>query len=239
MARNNAANESWETESGLLEEYELTVEEAFFGEVEDSDTGRLYLFLRGTAVDDEDEEYEDWEDRYSTGKNWEVVDGGQGVEKLSGRQKFHNGTGMGVLIEALSSIDDDTTKLLQERGNPTDASMFVGLVLSQERTFIRDIDTDDGPFPWHLPLPQSVAEAGGSKKGRAAKPKRTRPAANNNGLRTEIIEFAEQFKPDEHDTFVDEVLDPEVFDLAEKIIADPELHADVLDDEGEIWTEAH
>jgi hypothetical protein len=103
---------------------------------------------------------------------------------------------------------------------------------------------DDGEeVVWNLNLPTAMkvpkkkkAKAkGGKGKADRSTTKKVKPS----GLQAEIAKFAAQFNEDEHDEFVDQVLDEDVFENANKIMDDDELHADVLDPDSELWANAH
>lgn len=236
---------SWDTESGLLDDFDFEVEEAWFGEDEEADSndGRIFLFLRGTAVDDEGEEHEEHRERYSTGKNWEAVDDGAEVENATGKNRFNQNAGLGRLINALVALGDDEAAFLQKRGQAYEASTFDGLSLHMENMEVSRWTNDDGEevtwnlnLPTAMTLPKKKAKKGG--KGKASR-SGTKKAKKPSGLQAEIAEFAAQFNEDEHDEFVDQILDEDVFENANKIMDDDELHAEVLDPDSDLWADAH
>lgn len=238
--------DAWSTETGLLDDYDFDVEEVWFGEDEESDNadGRIFLFLVGTATDDEGEEHEEHRVRYSTGKNWEVVEDGAEVENAAGRHRFNRNSGLGRLIDALVGLGDDEAAFLQSKGDPTQAATFDGLKMHMEARVVSKWTNDDGEeVEWSLELPTSLAtekpkkgKKGGKGKASRSESKKPRKAS---GLRAEIIEFAGEFQDDEHDEFVDQVLDEEIFDRAGEIMDDDELHAEVLDPDSDLWGKAH
>ncbi len=244
---------SWDTESGLLDNYDFEVEEAWFGldeEADDSDDERIFLFLRGTAEDEEGEEHEEHRERYSTGKNWEVVEDGTEVENASGKKRFNENAGLGRLINALVALGEDEAEYLASRGESYEASTFEGLKMHMEGRVVSKWTNDDGDeVEWRLNLPTSIKmktkKKKSSKKGGKGKAKRspakkkTSKKDSDSGLRAEIVTFAEQFKEDEHDEFVSQVLDSDVFENADSIEDDDELHAEVLDPDSNLWSEAH
>jgi len=242
--------DSWgdATESGLLDNYELEVDDPWFGLNEESETDeRIFLWLRGTAVDDEGEEHEEFTERYSIGKGWEVVDGGKAVEKLSGKPRFNRNSGMGRFLDTLIGLDDkDLTAALRDGGETYEASTYKGLKLHQERREVnRFTDRETGEeVVVEMALPTSASFAKATKKRAAKKEaapsRRRKPKADDDdGLRAELVAFAkEEFEDDEHDEFVSNVLDDSVFSRADEITANDELNADVLNPEGSIWTEA-
>lgn len=246
--------DSWATDTGLLDDYDITVDEAWFGEDEEGDDGRIFLFLRGTAVTDDGEEHEDHTERYSTGKNWEVVEDGDEVENATGRQRFNQNAGLGRLINALVGLGEDEAEFLSKRGDTFQAKTYRGLTMHMKGRVVSKWKNDDGDeVEWSLNLPTSIemksAKAAKGGKGKAsrsddtkapAKPKATAKGKGKaKGLRAAILEFAEQFEADEHDEFVDQILDEDVFEKAQDILDDDELHADVLDPDSDLWTENH
>ena len=241
---------SWDTESGLLDDYDFVVKETWFGEDEESDNqdGRIFLFLRGEAFEDGELSDDEHRERYSTGKNWEVVEDGEEVENATGKNRFNQNAGVGRLINALVAIDD-VAEALKDKGNAFEAETFNGLNMHMERKIVsRWTDSDTGEeLEWALALPTSVelkskkskskkskGKKGGSGKASRAKGKGTKPS-----LRSDIIDFAGEFDEDEHDEFVDQVLDDSLFERAEEIQDDDELHAEVLDADSKLWAKAH
>ena len=235
---------SWETTSGLLEEYTFKVKESWFGPNEDSDRDaeKIYLNLRGEATVDGELVEEEHTERYSTGKNWEVVEDGAEVENATGKNKFNENTGIGRLINAMVSCgdDDEVAKYLQSKGEAYEANTFNGLNMDMERMLASEFETDDGEtVRWFLSLPvdikiksKKVKKDGSGKAGRAK-------GKDISSLRSDIIEFAKEFGEEEHDAFVDQILDDDVFADASKIEEDDELHAEVLDPDSKLWAVAH
>ena len=244
---------SWDTESGLLDDFDFEVEEAWFGEDEEADSndGRVFLFLRGTATDDDGEEHEEHRERYSTGKNWEAVDDGAEAENATGKNRFNENAGLGRLINALVGLGDAEAAFLSKRGQAYEAATFDGLEMHMNSKLVSKWQNDDqvGTDEWNtwtLTLPTELtmpkpkkAKGGKGKASRSATKKVKKTASKPSGLQAEIIEFAKQFKEDEHDEFVDQVLDEDVFENANKIMDDDELHAEVLDPDSDLWANAH
>lgn len=255
---------SWDTESGLLDDFDFEVDDAWFGEDEESDNndGRIFLFLRGEATDDEGEVYEDHRERYSTGKNWEVVDDGAEVENAGGKTRFNQNAGIGRLINALVALGDDVAEYLQGRGAAFEAATFEGLNMHMDNKVVSKWTNDDGEeVEWRLNLPSELTipkpkkgkkKGGGkgkagrgkvedkkaSKASKTTKSKKSKKSSTSS-LRSEVAEFASQFDKDEYDTFLDEVLDSDVFPNADQILDDDDLHADVLDEDSDLWKDAH
>ncbi len=241
--------ESWETTSGLLDDFTLNVAEAWFGEDEENDDERIYLFLRGLAIDNDSEdatEEEDYRERFRVGTNWEVVDKGGAVENATGKPKFNKNSGVGRLIRSMVA-DGATAEALAERGDATEAATYVGLTLHLVRIEQTPFENDDGDkVEWNILSAVEVEfskkakpKGKGKGKGKGGSGKADKGEdSKGKGLKKTVIVFAGQFGDDEHITFVEQVLDAETFPAAPDIEDDDELHADILDDEGKVWTKA-
>lgn len=245
-----AEKTSWDTESGLLDEFRFEVSETWFGidEEVDDPTDKVYLFLRGAAFDEDGELVDDeHRERYSTGKNWEVVEDGTEVENATGKNRFNQNAGIGRLINALVALGGDVAKALAKRGDAYEAATFNGITMEMERKLVSKWKGDDGEdLEWYLSLPNSVefpkakGKKSKSKKGGSGKASRAKGKGSKKpSLRSDIIDFAAEFDEDEHDDFVDQVLDDSVFARAEEIQEDDELHAEVLDADSKLWAKAH
>ena len=239
-----AEKTSWDTESGLLDDYDFVVKESWFGtddEVDNPDD-RIFLFLRGEAYEDGELSDDEHRERFSTGKNWEVVEDGAEVENATGKNRFNQNAGVGRFINALVAIDG-VAKALAAKGEAYEAATFNGLNMHMERKIVsRWTDSDTGEeLEWALALPTSVEVKAKSKsrKGGSGKAGRAKGKGKTPSLRSDIIEFAAEFEDDEHDDFVDQVLDDDVFARAEEIQDDDELHAEVLDADSKLWAKAH
>jgi hypothetical protein len=241
---------SWDTESGLLDDYDFAVKETWFGtddEAENADD-RIFLFLRGEAYEDGELVDDEHRERYSTGKNWEVVEDGAEVENATGKNRFNQNAGVGRLINTLVQ-DGAVAKALAKKGEAYEAATFNGLNMHMERkTVSKWTDNDTGEeLEWVLALPTSMdlkpAKAKKSKgkkgKGGSGKASKAKGKGSTPSLRSDILEFAAEFEEDEHDDFVDQVLDDDVFARAEEITEDDELHAEVLDADSKLWAKAH
>lgn len=241
------AKSSWDTTSGLLDEFRFNVKEVWFGPNEDSerDDERIFANLRGEAFVDGELEDDEHVERYSVGSNWEVVEDGAEVENATGKNQFNRNTGLGRLINALVALGEDEAEFLADRGEAYEASTFDGLVMEMERKLVSTFTSDDGEeVEWYLALPVALdlkpkKKGKKSKKGGSGKASRAKGKGSKPSLRSDIIDFASEFDEDEHDDFVDQVLDDEVFARADEIAEDDELHAEVLDADSKLWAKAH
>lgn len=169
---------SWGTESGLLDHCVGTVDRAWFSVNLESTfpdpKPRLHLELVNIE-NDEGVDLDTFEIRLGTGKDWEIVDDGQAVEDRSGRRnrKFHKMTGLGRVIDlVVKNADghfDGCLEDLIERGDPTQAHVWVGMRFEWER---QEFPLDNGDsYDLMLPVRYLGVEdgAGDGKKGKKGK----------------------------------------------------------------------
>jgi hypothetical protein len=248
--------DTWGTESGILDDFDFIAKEAWFGPNPESDyPDRIYLHLRGPAYIGGDLVDEEYEIRYATGDNWEVVAGGASVAHASGAVKFKRMTAAGTLVDriiALCAEDKALDKALDSRDNPTDAATYVGLafhfeavtekytdrVTKEERSFTRQLPTA------YLP---DLSEGGKAKAKPAAKAS-AKPAAkaaskgealSGPALRRAVKKYAAEYAEDDFTTFVDEVFDVKNFAHAEAIAEDDAIKEWILDETDGCWAEVH
>ena len=139
-----------------MDDFDLEVADAWFGEDEEADGDRIYLFLRGPAVSDDDEE-EEYRERFGTGKNWEAVEGGAVAEKATGKNNFDKRSGVGRLIRSFAELGDDVVDALVDRGDANEASTYVGLTIHFVREVVSTWTDDDGDkVEWEMPLATAV-----------------------------------------------------------------------------------
>lgn len=240
---------SWKTDSGLLDDFDFDVEEAWFGK---SEEGRASLHLRGEARQDDGEGNmvvvdEEHELRYSLGDGWEPAKGGSEVQHSAGKTTFNQNAGIGRLINSIVGLGDDVIEEMSSRGETYEAETWTGLSfhIEREKFSFRDRETDE-KIEFEVPLvtdflgtidveDKAPAKKAPTKKKSAAKKSGARGGKKkgNAALRKAIIEFGVDYE--DHASFVEDVFDEDEFDRAEDLQADEELSADVLDEEGEIW----
>ena len=138
-----ADKKSFELDSGLLDNYEVVVENAEFGYREVYRGGEVPLLILYCASPDT----ETREELFSIGNGWEVAGGGERVE---GRPTFLASSWMGRLIVRCNELDmpgfdggDDGSVLdfIADRGDAQDAHIWVGLKFKMHR---EDVDFGEG-----------------------------------------------------------------------------------------------
>lgn len=269
-------SDAWKTGSGLLDEYEMTLDEVWFGKDKNYQDGKALLFrIRGEAIVDGEVVDEEKENFYSVGDGWDTDDGGETASHGSGKNTVNKNSNFGKFIDAVVAQGDDVLKVIAERGDPTEAATWQGLTFRFERKEYQYTDRKTGEkreYGVELPVeflgdtneeeapkkkaPAKKAKKSASKTKAKAKaepaddedeaeeeaPKKSRRKSkkaetnDNSALRAVVVAFAEEYE--DHADFMADVLDPDEFDQAEELQADEELLNDVLDEDGEIWTES-
>lgn len=274
------AGDSWETTSGLIDEYILTLEEVWFSKPPNYMEGKqTVLQVRGEAVDPEDEDEvldDEKENFYSLGDGWEPDDGGESATHGAGKTKLNENSSMGKLIRAVVGLGDDVIAELKSRGETTEASTWRGLRFRFERTEFKFKDRKTGEereYFVDLPVeflgidedvdtgkktkPKSKTKTSTKTSGKSSGTRRTKksedeeeaseapkrrrrkaepkdePEEADDDLRDEVIQFAAQWE--DHDAFMETVLDPDEFDRAEDVQGDEELLNEVLDPDSDLW----
>lgn len=242
-----SGRETLEQASGLLDDFTLTVEEAWFGtdDMAEFNPDRIYLFLRGPAEVDGEVVEEEYRERYSIGNGWEVVEEGRAIEHGSGKNKPRRGSGHGWLVAHVVSAFEEDKDTLYDRVDEfgtNEAGFWEGLVLTMERKVVSRFRNNDGEMQdYELPVPTAVEVAGGKSKAKAKGKSKAKSSGKAKGddpeqkLRKKLAKLAAKFDEDEHDEFVDTALE----DFGDALEEYDELHAEVLDEDGELWTEAH
>lgn len=137
---------SWKTSSGKLDDFDMTIEDAFFGTDPNYRKGTATVFIvRGAAeIDGEvvDDEYKMF---YSVGEGWEAHKGGRALVHGSGKESVNRSSNMGKLIDAVAGLGDEVIEELMERGEATEADTWEGLRFHfQNKTYpIKDSETGE------------------------------------------------------------------------------------------------
>ena len=134
-------NNEWGTETGLLDEFEATVDAAYFGTDErymEGTVPMLHLELFNIEAD-ADNVPDTIIEKFSVGNGWEVIEGGAAVARIDGneRRKFNNRSKYGMVIDAVMKNEDGAFdglfEVLAERGSPKTAGIWKGLRFKFER----------------------------------------------------------------------------------------------------------
>ena len=248
------SSETLDQQSGLLDDYTLPVSEAWFGLDDESEreSDQIYLFIRGDASVDGKVVEEQYRERYSIGSGWEVADEGRTIEHGSGKHKPKRNSSHGRLVGAIVHLFDEnddmaTLETLADESGTNTAEFWESLTFAMERKAMKPFMNDDGEMQeWELPLPIKVVltkpkKKGGGKKSGSSKAKGGSKAKDKATidpevkLRKRLVKLAATFDEDDHDEFATAAIEK----YGDKLEAFDELHADVLDDDGDVWEEAH
>ncbi len=238
---------SWDTKetSGFLDGVRIWIDRAFFGTDAEYDEGNTtILILEGVREGpDVDPENADFRQFLSTGSKWEHRDGGKTAVHADGSEEFHAMCAYARFFTAFMELGDDADKVLRGRGFPDEAEIWVGLGM-----YVEQVEVDFGNIgkksvllPTQYLGDDRKAASGGSggpsspspkAKAAAAKAKAKAAAAggDSDGMQAELVAFAKGFES--HDEFLTAAYDkwPEIEDFAE--------FADLIDENGTVWTEA-
>lgn len=241
-----SGRETLESASGLLDDYQLTVAEAWFGTDDESEYNqdRIYLFLRGEATVDGEVVEEEYRERYSVGNGWEVVDEGRAIEHGSGKNKTRRGSGHFWLVAGVVSAfeaageKDALYDRVDEHGT-NEADFWEGLVIDFERKVVSTFKDNDGnDRDFEVPMAVGISIGGGKKKAKGKSKAKSGKAKGDDPelkLRKKLVKLAGTFDEDDHDDFVEAALEKHGDALSDF----DELHAEMLDEDEELWAEAH
>jgi hypothetical protein len=214
---------SWELveTTGLLDDADITITGAEFNYDAGYANGeQLLLILSGTSTHPD---YPEFTQFFSIGKGWETLD--QGATVVGEATGFHKNSQYGHFIQG--AIESGAGEVLQARGMPDKASIWVGLKFHVKRVdvdyggeigvkqvlkptaFLGEVGKADAPAP-------QVAETGATP---------TEAAGGNGVLKAEVIALANSAA--NHDAFLEEVITKHP-----DIQKDPALFADVVDPDG-------
>lgn len=187
------SGESWQTTSGLIDNYDFHIEQAWFGKNEKFGDS-LLLNLRGPAYQEGELVEEEVTNLYSCGDGWEAADGGEKAEHKAGKTTFNKQSSMGKLIDAVVGLGDEVLEELSTRGETYEAETWAGLILHIEREEFTYTDRKtqesrsyEVPLPTDFlgvideeeaePAPKAKAKASTKSSAPARKPRTTKAKA--------------------------------------------------------------
>ena len=117
--------ELWGTETGLPDDFELTITEAAFEYDERYMNGEIPLLVWRGYTGNDPADVINPPIKFATGSGWTVAEGGRRVVSDTGKTKFHRSSWVGRLVDRVMSFPE-AKAFLVKRGAPTDASVWVG-----------------------------------------------------------------------------------------------------------------
>lgn len=238
----------WATTSGLPDDIDITITDAYFGVNADYNNGEtLVLTIEGTTDDDDLPEYSGF---YPCGNGWETTDKGKTASREDGKRKgFNKTSGYGLFFtHALEAGAED---VLKARGTPFEAEVWKGLTFHFKR-LKHDYKGDIGEVERLLPVEfKGEAGKGGAKPSAKASgkpaPKEVEPegeadttTSTSNGagegltvpMKAKLKMLAK--KCDTHDAFIEAAYSDESLGIDGNTAAEEA----VMDPDG-IYAEAH
>lgn len=256
------SREGWKTTSGLIDDFDIIIQQSWYGHNPKFDNGKATLLhLRGPASINGEVVSEEETLLFGTGKEWKVTDGGTTATHPSGKTQFNDQTSIGRLINSIAEVaDDEVMEELVNRGDPTNAEVFLGLKLHLERKPFTYKDQNDGNKEkvYEVLLATAVegfddeVEATPAKKTPAKKPgatkapakaapgKKAPPKKAAKSLRDALVELASGYDDTDeaHSEFIEAAYSDE-FPRSNELTEDEEVAAEVLEYQSPLWVEAH
>lgn len=176
------AFDPWELSSGLPDDFNGVVQDAFFGTDADYNDGKtLILKLEVLSDDPEIGEAGVTTLMFPCGAGWETKNGGKECAREDGKQKrFNAGSGVGLLVK--HSVEAGAGDILRQKGNPMAAAIWIGMNFHWKRkefSFKNGGETQE----YSRTLPDAYLGAGGTVAApvAASSAPTATPAANGNG----------------------------------------------------------
>ena len=117
--------DSWETDLGLLDDYDLTITHAYFATDARYNNGEsLLLHLEGTT---DDADMPESQVLFACGSGWASNDGGKTATHEKGKGRFNRSSWYGRLIERMKELGG--IDALAQRGDATQAQVWEGITL--------------------------------------------------------------------------------------------------------------
>jgi hypothetical protein len=226
-------SKSFETTSGLLDEYEMTLSEVWFGKDPNYQEGKATLFiirgeaeLDGEVVDDEKQVF------YSLGDGWEPDNDGDSAAHNAGKTQFNASSNMGKFIAAVVETGKDAIAELESRGTEAfEASTWQGLRFLFHRkrfTFKDRVTGEEREYHVELPVEFLGAEGSGGKKKAAAKPAAKSTARRTRKAPAKDDEGAEEAAPARRRRTTKPKVDAKLRAAVVEFAAEWEDHADFM-----------
>lgn len=205
-------DESYETTSGLVDDFDLEIVDAWFATDSRYNNGQTsMLFWKVNPLSNVDDsvppEFWDGGIRFACGKDWESSDGGKTVAHPGGTKKFNAQSAYGMLINR--AVELGAGDVLKAKGPTQDASIWPGLRFHMKREeYSFNIKGEEVKRDRLLPTSfDGVGDgtATASTPAAAATPK----ASALEGMDEAVVEKLRGLKADtaDHSAFVDAVMD--------------------------------
>lgn len=222
---------SWDTETGLIDNYDFTIDVATFTTDSRYNDGQTLLLKWDGTATTEDGEALDHTLLLPCGSGWESRDGGKTAMHEKGKTRFNRSSIIGKVIDRCIK-DLGMADVLMPRGEPTSASTWEGLSFRMKRESI-NFGGNIGEKEREMPVAFNGV-GGASSNGQHSAPATNAGAKVDTGrvvLDAKVKAIAKD-APD-FQTFVDTVISelPELLD-----------HDDIMSkvvEQGGYWSEVH
>lgn len=214
---------SWDTETGLIDDYDYTIEVATFTTDSRYNDGQtLLLKWEGTAVT-ADGEAIDHMLLLPCGSGWESRDGGRSATHDKGKTRFNRSSIIGKIIDRCIK-DLGMGDVLMPRGEPTESQTWEGLTFHMKREVI---NFGGGIGEKEREMPVAFVGADGATNGAAA----PAPAVDGARIAVEAKVKAAAASAADFGTFVNDAISsmPELLEY-------DDIMAKVVDESG-YWAE--
>jgi hypothetical protein len=127
-------DESWETETGLLDDYTGTIQRSWFATDARYQDGNVILLHWEIATTDPDTP--EVLEKFPIGGGWDSNDGGETVAHEKGKQKFNKSSIYGKIVERVQASDGvlhDAFPTVKSRGRAQNAKVWEGLTFQFKR----------------------------------------------------------------------------------------------------------
>lgn len=210
------SREDFDTESGLLTDYEGEVVDSWFAV--DDKFGNTQLFLKQST---DSATVPEITERFSVGGSWKSFDGGKTVENQENpdKTKIHESSRYGLLIRRCSDTVDkgglDMLDTFIERGHsPREAAMWLGLRFSWaqfEKPYTmkqEDGTKTEGISKFNLPVAFLGAEGNPTSGGSTSSDQASAPSTALDGLSDELVAQLKETRQaaSSHGEFVDKAI---------------------------------
>lgn len=209
---------AWRTETGLIDNYDFTIERSYFATDVRYQGGKAWLLHWQGKARTEDGETVDHTVIMGLGAGWASEDQGKTVNHEKGKEAFNRSSRYGRIVERAGNrsdpgyLGDECRQAIISRGTPRQASIWEGLSFHMKREEI-DFKGEIGVKEWELPV-KFLGVAGANPVTSAATPAANpapAPVTNGSGSGGNKVLLARLRKlateVDSHDEFVDKALE--------------------------------
>lgn len=225
----------WATESGLLDDVDVTIEKAYFAT--DARYNNGYTLLMHWEGSTSSEDNPTFHEMIPCGDGWQSLDGGKTATHPKGKKRFVSSSVYGRIIDRCIN-EFKIGDLLRKRGAPTEAKVWVGLRFHMKR---EKLEFGSGLEARERLMPVKFLGVATENAAQAKQPATASTAQETDeqmqarvhqlALYAQVKALAKQEKSFEK--FVEKAME------IEGVADDAELVGRIVDQEHGVWAEAH